>query len=266
MSPNSPRTLFDKVWESRVVTPETADAPGLLYVDLHLIHEVTSPQAFSEIEARGLKVRRPDRTFGTLDHSTPTLPPDASGHRPYVTKEAESQVATLERNCAKHGVVLAGWDSDDRGIVHVMAPELGLTQPGQVVVCGDSHTATHGAFGAIAFGIGTSQVRDVLASQCLALEPLKVRRIDVDGRLSPGVYAKDVILTIIRRLGVQGGNGFAGIFERIAGAAAKADFGDDGERHVFRGHARLQLAIDGDAHAFGLALQQALRGEHVADF
>jgi 3-isopropylmalate/(R)-2-methylmalate dehydratase large subunit len=209
MSREQPRTLFDKVWESRVVTPETSDAPGLLYVDLHLIHEVTSPQAFSEIESRGLKVRRPDRTFGTLDHSTPTLPPDATGHRPYVTKEAESQVATLERNCAKHGIVLAGWDSDDRGIVHVMAPELGLTQPGQVVVCGDSHTATHGAFGAIAFGIGTSEVGHVLATQCLLQRKPKRMRVTVDGKLQPGVSAKDMALAIIAEIGFGGGSGYA---------------------------------------------------------
>ena len=190
MSREAPRTLFDKVWESRVVTPEAVDTPGLLYVDLHLIHEVTSPQAFAEIEARGLQVRRPDRTFGTLDHSTPTLPPDAQGHRPYVTKQAESQVETLERNCARHGIVLAGWDSAERGIVHVMAPELGLTQPGQVVVCGDSHTATHGAFGALAFGIGTSEVGHVLATQCLLQRKPKRMRVTVDGKLQPGVSAK----------------------------------------------------------------------------
>lgn len=213
MSPSEPRmtpkTLFDKVWESRIVTPETSDAPGLLYVDLHLIHEVTSPQAFAEIESRGLKVRRPDRTFGTLDHSTPTLPPNAQGLRPYVTKQAESQVETLERNCAKHGITLAGWDSDDRGIVHVMAPELGLTQPGQVVVCGDSHTATHGAFGAIAFGIGTSEVGHVLATQCLLQRKPKRMRVTVDGNLQPGVSAKDMALAIIAEIGFGGGSGYA---------------------------------------------------------
>jgi 3-isopropylmalate/(R)-2-methylmalate dehydratase large subunit len=157
MPPERGRTLFDKVWDAHVVEPETAEAPAILYVDLHLVHEVTSPQAFSELDARGLKVRRPDRTYATLDHSTPTLPASGDGARPYVTREAAEQVRTLQANCARHGVRLAGWDSDDRGVVHVMAPELGLTQPGMVVVCGDSHTATHGAFGALAFGIGTSE-------------------------------------------------------------------------------------------------------------
>ncbi|HCK83898.1 MAG TPA: 3-isopropylmalate dehydratase large subunit, partial [Hyphomonadaceae bacterium] len=127
--PPPERTLFDKVWDAHVVTPETAETPAVLYVDLHLVHEVTSPQAFSELDARGLKVRRPGRTFATLDHSTPTLPPDANGKRPYVTAQAEAQVSMLERNCAAHGITLAGWDSADRGIVHVMAPELGLTHP-----------------------------------------------------------------------------------------------------------------------------------------
>ncbi|MGE0740021.1 MAG: 3-isopropylmalate dehydratase large subunit [Hyphomonadaceae bacterium] len=205
----SPKTLFDKVWDTHVVTRETPDAPAVLYVDLHLVHEVTSPQAFSELDARGLKVRRPDRTYGTLDHSTPTLPPDASGKRPYVTKEAEAQVATLQRNCEAHGITLAGWESDDRGIVHVMAPELGLTQPGMVVVCGDSHTATHGAFGAIAFGIGTSEVGHVLASQCLLQRKPKRMRVNVSGKLAAGVSAKDMILAIIAELGFGGGAGYA---------------------------------------------------------
>ncbi|WP_295707671.1 aconitase family protein, partial [uncultured Brevundimonas sp.] len=162
-----PRTLFDKVWDAHLVRPETPETPGVLYIDLHLVHEVTSPQAFSEIERRGLKVRRPDRTYATLDHSTPTLPAGDDGRRPYVTPQAEAQVHMLEHNCAAHGVPLAGWGSADRGVVHVMGPELGLTQPGMTVVCGDSHTATHGAFGALAFGIGTSEVGHVLATQCL---------------------------------------------------------------------------------------------------
>ncbi|RYG11971.1 MAG: 3-isopropylmalate dehydratase large subunit, partial [Caulobacteraceae bacterium] len=137
------RTLYEKVWDRHLVVAETEATPGVLYIDLHLVHEVTSPQAFSEIESRGLKVRRPDRTFATLDHSTPTLPA-VNGQRPYVTDEARDQVARLEQNCAAHGVELADWDSDARGVVHVMGPEQGLTQPGMTVVCGDSHTATHG--------------------------------------------------------------------------------------------------------------------------
>jgi 3-isopropylmalate/(R)-2-methylmalate dehydratase large subunit len=213
------RTLFDKVWDRHIVAGENADAPAVLYVDLHLVHEVTSPQAFAELRARGLNVRRPDRTYGTLDHSTPTLPPSEDGSRPYVTADAAAQVAALERNCAEQGIALAGWDSADRGIVHVMAPELGLTQPGMVVVCGDSHTATHGAFGAIAFGIGTSEVAHVLATQCLLQRKPKRMRITVDGALGAGVSAKDLALAIIAELGFGGGAGYA---VEYAGAAVRA--------------------------------------------
>ncbi|QYF86009.1 3-isopropylmalate dehydratase large subunit [Brevundimonas sp. PAMC22021] len=203
----SPRTLFDKVWDAHLVRPETPDTPGVLYVDLHLVHEVTSPQAFAEIESRGLTVRRPDRTFATLDHSTPTLPSDQDGRRPYVTQEAEAQVHALERNCATHGVPLAGWDSEDRGVVHVMGPELGLTQPGMTVVCGDSHTATHGAFGALAFGIGTSEVGHVLATQCLLQRKARTMRVTVNGRLQSGVSGKDLALAVIAAIGFGGGTG-----------------------------------------------------------
>jgi 3-isopropylmalate/(R)-2-methylmalate dehydratase large subunit len=207
--PNEPKTLFDKVWDRRVVRSETADAPAILYVDLHLVHEVTSPQAFAELDARGLRVRRPDRTYATLDHSTPTLPPNGDGVRPYVTPDAARQVTALERNCEKHGIRLADWDSADRGIVHVMAPELGLTQPGMVVVCGDSHTATHGAFGAIAFGIGTSEVAHVLATQSLMQRKPQRMRVTIDGALAPGVTAKDLTLAVIAELGFGGGTGYA---------------------------------------------------------
>ena len=205
-SPRS-RTLFEKVWDSHLVEPEGDDRPGVLYVDLHLIHEVTSPQAFTALAERGLKVRRPDLTFGTLDHSTPTLPTRADGKRPYVTAEAESQVHKLEENCLAQGIDLEGWDSPNRGIVHVMAPELGLTQPGMVVVCGDSHTATPGAFGALAFGIGTSEVSHVLATQCLLQRKAKTLRVTVDGTLAPGVGGKDLALAIIAALGIGGGTG-----------------------------------------------------------
>jgi 3-isopropylmalate/(R)-2-methylmalate dehydratase large subunit len=201
--------LFDKVWERRLVGKESAETPAILYVDLHLVHEVTSPQAFAELDARGLKVRRPDRTYATLDHSTPTLPPNGDGIRPYVTPEAARQVATLQRNCEKHGIRLAGWESADRGIVHVMAPELGLTQPGMVVVCGDSHTATHGAFGALAFGIGTSEVAHVLATQSLLQRKPKRMRVTIDGELGAGVTAKDLTLAVIAELGFAGGSGYA---------------------------------------------------------
>ena len=202
-----PKTLFDKLWESHLVVPESADAPGVLYIDLHLIHEVTSPQAFAELESRGLSPRRPERTKGTLDHSTPTLPAGADGVLPYYTDQARAQVDTLRANCARHGVELFDFNSDHRGIVHVIGPELGLTQPGMTIVCGDSHTATHGAFGALAFGIGTSEVGHVLATQCLLQRKAKTMSITVDGPLAPGVGAKDVILHIIGVIGVNGGTG-----------------------------------------------------------
>ncbi len=203
------KSLFEKVWDAHVVEPEAADKPAVLYIDLHLVHEVTSPQAFSELDARGLKVRRPDRTFATLDHSIPTLRPDADGNRPYVTAQAKTQVETLEANAAKNGVRLFGYDAENRGVVHVIGPEMGLTQPGFTVVCGDSHTSTHGAFGCIAFGIGTSEVGHVLATQCLAQRRPKTMRITVNGKLQPGVTGKDVALTIIARLGFSGGTGYA---------------------------------------------------------
>ncbi|SFN07067.1 3-isopropylmalate dehydratase large subunit [Dokdonella immobilis] len=203
----SARTIIDKIWDAHVVRAETADTPGILYVDLHLIHEVTTPQAFSELHARGLKVRCPQRVLATLDHSTPTSPPDADGKRHYVSAEAESQVARLEQNCREFGIALNGWDSDHRGIVHVIGPELGATQPGMTIVCGDSHTATHGAFGALAFGIGTTEVGHVLATQCLLQRKPKTMAIHVEGRLRPGVGAKDLILHIIGRIGVGGGTG-----------------------------------------------------------
>jgi 3-isopropylmalate/(R)-2-methylmalate dehydratase large subunit len=190
-----------------VVEPEAADRPAVLYVDLHLVHEVTSPQAFAAIDARGLRVRRPERTVATLDHSTPTLAPGADGERPYATVESRRQVETLVRNCAAHDVALHGWDSDHRGVVHVMGPELGLTLPDMTIVCGDSHTATHGAFGALAFGIGTSEVGHVLASQCLLQRRPRTLRVTVDGRLGRGVCAKDLALAIIATLGVGGGTG-----------------------------------------------------------
>jgi 3-isopropylmalate/(R)-2-methylmalate dehydratase large subunit len=206
--PSRPSTLFDKIWNAHVVQAETQDTPAILYVDLHLVHEVTSPQAFTELNQRRLTVRRPDRTYATLDHSTPTLPPSANGDRPYVSPAAAAQVDALRANCAKHDIPLADWDSDDRGVVHVMAPELGLTHPGTVVVCGDSHTATHGAFGALAFGIGTSEVGHVLATQCLLQRKPKQMRVTVNGRLQSGVSAKDLTLAVIARIGFGGGSGF----------------------------------------------------------
>ncbi|MEO1038567.1 MAG: 3-isopropylmalate dehydratase large subunit [Pseudomonadota bacterium] len=215
----APQTLFDKIWDSRLVTPETTDAPGLLYVDLHLIHEVTSPQAFAAIEARGLSVRRPDKTFATMDHSTPTTPRARGAAPTYASNAQRQQVERLEENCRRHGVRLAGWDSPDRGIVHVIGPELGLTQPGMTIVCGDSHTSTHGAFGALAFGIGTTEVSHVLATQCLLQRKPKTMRIHVDGRLPTGVAAKDLILAIIAEIGAGGA---AGHVIEYAGPAIEA--------------------------------------------
>jgi len=199
-----PETLFRKVWDRHAVRT-LANGQTQLYIGLHLIHEVTSPQAFDALAERGWPVKAPHRTFATVDHILPTR----SVARPLVDPMAETMTAALERNCRAHGIPLFDPASGNQGIVHVIGPELGLTQPGLTITCGDSHTSTHGAFGAVAFGIGTSQVRDVLASQCLAVSPLRVRRITVTGRLAPGVYAKDVILAIIHTLGVGGGAGFA---------------------------------------------------------
>jgi 3-isopropylmalate/(R)-2-methylmalate dehydratase large subunit len=204
----TPRTLFEKIWDAHVVAPETTDTPAVLYIDLHLVHEVTSPQAFSELRSRGLKLRRPDRTLATLDHSTPTLPPAPNGERPYANAEAKAQVAQLETNCREFGVQLYGWDSSDRGIVHVIGPELGATQPGMTIVCGDSHTSTHGAFGALAFGIGTTEVGHVMATQCLLQRKPKTFAIHVNGKLPRGVGAKDLILHVIGQIGVDGGTGY----------------------------------------------------------
>lgn len=204
---STPRTLFDKLWDAHVVVPESDTAPAVLYIDLHLIHEVTSPQAFTELRARGLAPRRPDRTKATMDHSTPTLPAGADGRRPYYTAAAEKQVQTLEANCAQYGIELFDMGSANRGIVHVIAPEQGFTQPGMTIVCGDSHTSTHGAFGALAFGIGTSEVGHVLATQCLLQRKPRTMSITVDGPLAPGVGAKDVVLHIIGVIGVNGGTG-----------------------------------------------------------
>src|SRR4029077_6951281 len=197
-------TLFQKVWNAHKVRT-LPSGQTQLFIGLHLIHEVTSPQAFDMIRQHGWKVAFPERTVATIDHIVPT----SSQRRPFLDVMAEEMTVALEKNCREFGIKLYLPDVMEQGIVHVIGPQLGLTQPGLTIACGDSHTSTHGAFGAIAMGIGTSQVRDVLASQCLAVEPLKVRRIDVNGRLRPGVYAKDVILTIIRQLGVQGGVGFA---------------------------------------------------------
>ena len=201
------KTLFEKVWERHEVVPETAETPAILYIDLHLVHEVTSPQAFSLLRSQGLKVRRTDRTLATMDHSTPTDPAEVFGRVPIKVESAARQVKELEKNCREFGVELLGLGSDQRGIVHVIGPELGATQPGKTIVCGDSHTATHGAFGALAFGIGTTEVGHVLATQCLLQRRPKTLAIEVGGRLGPAVTAKDLILAIIGKIGVSGGTG-----------------------------------------------------------
>lgn len=200
------RSLFDKVWQRHIVQSETPERPATLYIDLHLIHEVTSPQAFDLLKDRGLKVRRPDKTLATIDHSTPTLL-NEDGSRPFVSGQAEKQVNTLLANTKTHGIETHGWDSPNRGIVHVMGPELGATRPGMTIVCGDSHTATHGAFGALAFGIGTTQVAHVLATQCILMRKPKSMLVRVEGALHDGVSAKDVILAIIAKIGIGGGTG-----------------------------------------------------------
>lgn len=207
MTTNTPRTLFEKVWTDHVVTPETADTPAVIYIDLHLIHEVTTPQAFALLEANGLSVRRPDLTLATMDHSTPTTPVFNAEDLERAAPGAAGQVRQMEANCEAFGLELLGFDSDRRGIVHVIGPELGATQPGKTIVCGDSHTSTHGAFGALAFGIGTTEVGHVLATQCLLQRKPKTLLIDISGRLGNGVSAKDVILATIGQIGVDGGTG-----------------------------------------------------------
>lgn len=208
-------TLFDKIWQSHVVAQEP-DCPAVLYVDLHLVHEVTSPQAFNGLRQRGMKVRRPDKTVATLDHSIPTL-----AGAPPVDALAAEQIRQMQANARQFRIRLYDQHSPMRGIVHVIGPELGLTQPGLVIVCGDSHTATHGAFGALAFGIGTSEVEHVLASQCLLQHRPKTCEVRLDGRLSLGVTAKDLILTLIAQNGVGGGTGYA--FEYTGSAIRSLD-------------------------------------------
>jgi 3-isopropylmalate/(R)-2-methylmalate dehydratase large subunit len=198
------KTLLDKVWDAHSVR-ELESGQTQLFVGLHLIHEVTSPQAFAMLRELGVKVRYPGRTFATVDHIIPT----ENQSRPLADSLAEEMLVALEKNTRESGITLFDTASGKQGVVHVIGPEMGLTQPGMTIACGDSHTSTHGAFGAVAFGIGTSQVRDVLATQCLAMGRPEVRRIEVTGKLAPGVYAKDVTLAIIRHLGVKGGVGYA---------------------------------------------------------
>lgn len=202
-----PATMFEKIWERHEIEAETRDCPAVLYVDFHLLNEVTSPQAFAQLASRGLAVARPERALATIDHSTPTRQPDASGRRPYVSPAAQVQVEALAHNAELHGIEFLGWDDANRGIVHVIGPELGYTLPGMTIVCGDSHTSTHGAFGTLAFGIGTSEVAHVLATQCLLQARPRTMRVIIDGVLSPHATAKDLALTVVTRIGAAGGTG-----------------------------------------------------------
>jgi len=206
MTDLKPRTIIDKIWDNHIVAQQP-NSPVVLYIDLHLIHEVTSPQAFSGLRERGLVVRRPQQTVATIDHSVPTTPLDV----PIFDQMAAAQIAQMEKNARDFGIQLLGMHSPNRGIVHVIGPELGLTQPGMTIVCGDSHTATHGAFGALAFGIGTSEVEHVLATQCLLQVKPKTYAVNVTGQLKPNVTAKDIILALLAKIGVGGGTGH--IFE-----------------------------------------------------
>jgi 3-isopropylmalate/(R)-2-methylmalate dehydratase large subunit len=205
---NPPRTLFQKVWDDHVVVPETVDTPAVLFIDLHLTHEVTTPQAYTELRNRGLRLRRPDLTLATMDHSTPTRTEQVFGGVPIAVDSAAKQVKQLELNAQEFGVELFNLQDSRRGIVHIIGPELGITQPGKTIVCGDSHTSTHGAFGALAFGIGTTEVGHVLATQCLLQRKPKTFAINVVNRLPAGVTAKDLILAIIGNIGMSGGTGY----------------------------------------------------------
>jgi len=216
VSTNQPRTLFEKVWDNHIVRPQTPDTPAVLYIDLHLVHEVTSPQAFTQLRERGLKVRRPDRTMATMDHSTPTTPRNALGIIPVTDPMAAAQLDVMRKNCSDFGIPLYDLGTSKQGIVHIIGPEQGLTQPGMTIVCGDSHTSTHGAFGALAFGIGTSEVAHVLASQCLLQNKPKTMAVKVNGKLHPGVTAKDIILAVIAKIGIGGGTGY--VFEYMGDA------------------------------------------------
>jgi 3-isopropylmalate/(R)-2-methylmalate dehydratase large subunit len=207
MNTDAPKTLFDKIWDAHVVT-EPPNSPSVLYIDLHLVHEVTSPQAFTDLRERGLKVRRPDLTAATIDHAVPTRTSGgALGRLDFADELNRKQIRAMEDNCRDYGIPLFGLEDDRQGIVHVIGPELGLTQPGKTVVCGDSHTATHGALGALAFGIGTSEVEHVLATQCLLQRRPQTLEVRVEGALAPGVTAKDIILALIGQIGVGGGTG-----------------------------------------------------------
>jgi 3-isopropylmalate/(R)-2-methylmalate dehydratase large subunit len=243
-----PRTIVEKIWDEHVVAAGTDGAPDVIGIDLHLVHEVTSPQAFDGLRDRGLRVRRPGQTVATVDHSIPTT--DRS--LPIVDEIAARQVSRLEENCREFGIPLHGIGSPSQGIVHVIGPELGLTQPGMTIVCGDSHTATHGAFGALAFGIGTTEVEHVLATQTLLQRRPKTFEVRVDGRLHPGVTAKDIILSLLSRIGVGGGTGH--VFE-YRGSAIRA-LGMEGRMTI------CNMSIEGGARA-GLVAPDEVTFDYV---
>lgn len=238
-----PRTLFEKVWDTHIVREQAEDTPAVLYIDLHLVHEVTSPQAFSMLRDRGLTVRRPDLTIGTMDHSTPTTPRNAEGIIPVVDAMAIKQLDTFTKNCDDFGIPMYSLGTENQGIVHVIGPEKGLTQPGMTIVCGDSHTSTHGAFGALAFGIGTSEVGHVLATQTLLQNKPKTMAVNVEGELGEGVTAKDIILAIIAKIGIGGGTGH--VFE-------------------YRGEAIRKLSMEGRMTVCNMSIEGGARAGMIA--
>jgi len=237
------RTLFEKVWDAHTVREQTDDTPAVLYIDLHLVHEVTSPQAFSMLRERGLSVRRPDQTIGTMDHSTPTTPRNELGIIPVADALAAKQLDVFTQNCGDFGIPMYALGDAHQGIVHVIGPEKGLTQPGMTIVCGDSHTSTHGAFGALAFGIGTSEVGHVLATQTLLQNKPQTMGVNVEGRLSDGVTAKDIILAIIAKIGIGGGTGY--VFE-------------------YRGEAIRSLSMEGRMTVCNMSIEGGARAGMVA--
>jgi len=238
-----PRTLFEKVWSAHTVRDQSDDTPAVLYIDLHLVHEVTSPQAFSMLRERGLSVRRPDQTIGTMDHSTPTTPRNELGIIPVADAMAAKQLDVFTKNCSDFGIPMYALGDEHQGIVHVIGPEKGLTQPGMTIVCGDSHTSTHGAFGALAFGIGTSEVGHVLATQTLLQNKPKTMAVNVEGALGDGVTAKDIILAIIAKIGIGGGTGY--VFE-------------------YRGEAIRKLSMEGRMTVCNMSIEGGARAGMVA--
>lgn len=248
-----PRTLFEKVWDAHIVRPQTDSTPAVLYIDLHLVHEVTSPQAFTLLRQRGLKVRRPHQTLGTMDHSTPTTPRNVLGIIPVTDMQASAQLDQFTQNCQDFGIPMYALGTENQGIVHVIGPEQGLTQPGMTIVCGDSHTSTHGAFGALAFGIGTSEVAHVLATQTLLQYKPKTMAVRVDGVLADGVVAKDIILAVIAKIGVGGGTGH--VFEYTGSAIRSLNM--EGRMTI------CNMSIEGGARA-GMVAPDETTFEYVA--